>query len=180
MGKLHDYVLIGGDLNLQDVDWDTRMSKNDLDQPLLDLLESNDMNQIIDFPTAASGILDLILVNYNIEVISCKPANAKINSFTNHKGINLKIRIRNFSNKYLRTNLPISSLSYCRANYEEMNKLIAEKPFNGICWSNVEVLIEQWYDWLKDILARTVPKRRAHCSSLSPWVKPATSNLLRS
>ena len=37
LGKLHDYVLIGGDLNLQDVDWDTRMSKNDLDQPLLDL-----------------------------------------------------------------------------------------------------------------------------------------------
>ena len=72
LGKFHDYVLIGGDLNLQDVDWDTRISKNDLNQPLLDLLESNDMNQIIDFPTAASGILDLILVNKNIEVISCK------------------------------------------------------------------------------------------------------------
>ena len=58
LGKFHDYVLIGGDLNLQDVDWDSRISKNDLNQPLLDLLESNDMNQIIDFPTAASGILD--------------------------------------------------------------------------------------------------------------------------
>ena len=60
-----------------------------------------------------------------------------------------------------------------------MNKLIVEKPFNGICWSNIEVLMEQWYDWLKEILARTVPKRTAHRSSLSPWVKPATSNIIK-
>ena len=29
LGKLHDYVLIGGHLNLQDVDWKTLMPKND-------------------------------------------------------------------------------------------------------------------------------------------------------
>ena len=28
LGKFHDYVSIGGDLNLQDVDWDTRIPKN--------------------------------------------------------------------------------------------------------------------------------------------------------
>ena len=81
LGKLHDYVLIGGDLDLQHIDWDTRKTKNELDKPLLGLLEGHDLNQIIDFPTAASEILDLILVNHNIEVISCKPSNAKINSF---------------------------------------------------------------------------------------------------
>ena len=99
----------------------------------------------------------------------------KSTPLSNHKGVNLNIRIRNFSNNYLRTNLPISSLGYCRANYEVMNKLIADKPFNGICWSNVEVLLKQWHDWLKDLLARTVPKRTAHRSRLSLWVKPVTS-----
>ena len=97
-------------------------------------------------------------------------------SLSNHKGRNLKIRIRNFSNNYLQTT---SSLSFCWANYEVMNKLISDKPFNGICWSNVEELLERWYNWLKDIIARTVPKRTANRSSLSPWVKPARSNIIK-
>ena len=97
-------------------------------------------------------------------------------SLSNHKGRNLKIRIRNFSNNYLQTT---SSLSFCWANYEVMNKLLSDKPFNGVCWSNVEELLERWYNWLKDILARTVPKRTANRSSLSPWVKPARSNIIK-
>ena len=51
---------------------------------------------MIDFSTAASEILDLFLVIHNIEAISCKPSDAKINSFSNHEGMNLKIRLRNF------------------------------------------------------------------------------------
>ena len=70
-----DYVSFDSDLNLQDVDWNTRKSKNDHDQSLLELLEGHDMNLIIDFPTAALGILDLILVYHNIGVISCIPSN---------------------------------------------------------------------------------------------------------
>ena len=40
LGKLRDYVLNGGDLNLQEVDWDTRMTKNGFDKNLEDLLEA--------------------------------------------------------------------------------------------------------------------------------------------
>ena len=35
------------------------MAKNELNKPLLDLLQGHDMNQIIDFPTSDSGIRDL-------------------------------------------------------------------------------------------------------------------------
>ena len=73
---------------------------------------------------------------------------------------------------YSRESLKICNLklynTQVEMNINMMNNLIAEKPFNGICWSNVEVLLELWYDWLKDILQRTVPKRAAHRSSLSP------------
>ena len=45
LGTIHDYRLIGGDLNQQAVDWNTRMKKNDLDKPLLDLLEGHNLNK---------------------------------------------------------------------------------------------------------------------------------------
>ena len=60
-----------------------------------------------------------------------------------------------------------------------LNKLIAHKRFNAICWSNIEVLLEQWYAWLKGILPRTVLKRTAHRNRLHPWVKPATSSIIK-
>ena len=126
------------------------------------------MIESIDIPTAAWGTFDLILVNHKIKIISCKPSNSKINSNSNHKGLNLKNRNGSFLNIYLWTKYPISGLSCCRANSEVMNKMLADKPLNDVRWSNVEELLEQRYDWLKDIFTRIAPNCTAHRSSLSP------------
>ena len=66
--------------------------------------------------------------------------------------------------------------SFCKARFDEMNKQITELPFHGFCWSNINVLLEQWYDWIRPIMFENVPKRTMHRSQLSPWIKPPTSN----
>ena len=56
-----------------------------------------------------------------------------------------------------------------------MNKQITELSFHGFCWSNINVLLEQWYVCVRPIIIENVPKKM-HRSQLSPWNKPPTSN----
>ena len=79
----------------------------------------------------------------------------------------------------MRSGKPNNSVSYCNADFDKLNALIVTKPFSGICWSNVNVLIEQWYNWIRLFIFQTVPRRKRHRSQLSPWVTQTTSNLFK-
>ena len=57
--------------------------------------------------------------------------------------------------------------------------MIGKDPFKGICWSNPNVLTNQWYDWIREKIDLAVPKRTKHRASLAPWITPSTSNLLK-
>ena len=57
-----------------------------------------------------------------------------------------------------------------------MNKQITELTFHGFCWSNNNVLLEEWFDWIRPITLKKVPKETIHRSQLSPWTKPPRSN----
>ena len=74
----------------------------------------------------------------------------------------------------MRPGKPNASFSYCNADFDKLNALIVSKPFSGICWSNVNVLIEQWYNWIRLFIFQTVPRRERHRSQLSLWVTQAT------
>ena len=144
----------------------------------VDLISFYNFQQIIDFSTAASGILDLVLVNPKTEVISCKKINLDISLLSNHDAIALKFRVKNLSSSYLRESKSKIVYSFFKAKFDEMNKQITELPFHGFCWSNINVLLEQWYDWIRPIIFENVLKRTMHRSQLSPWIKPPTSNAI--
>ena len=58
-----------------------------------------------------------------------------------------------------------------------MNKEITELPFQGFCWSNINVLLEVVQ--FRPIIFETVPKRTMHRFQLSPLIKPPTSKAVK-
>ena len=80
-------IIIYGDFNLADIDWKVYSSATPDNQAFIDLMMDNDLIQIIDFPTAASGILDLIFISKDLYVSSCKVGDGSINLLSNHFSI---------------------------------------------------------------------------------------------
>ena len=168
-----------GDFNLPETDWHDYSAKNSDTQNFVDLISFYSFQQIIDFSPAASRNLDFVLVNPKTEVISCKKINLDISLLSNHNAIALKVRVRNLRSPYLRETKSKIIYSFCKARFYEMNKQIRELLIHGFCWSNINVLLEQWYDWIRPIIFENVPKRTVHQSQLSPRIKPAMSNAIK-
>ena len=79
----------------------------------------------------------------------------------------------------LTTLAPIKKRSYSLADYEKLNALILEYPFTGVCWSNPNVLLKNWYQWLSPLLDMAVPYKTRHRCNLPPWVSPQTSHSMK-
>ena len=56
-------TILYGDFYLEQDDWKDYSTKDSEEQQLLDIITQKDFQQIVDFPTAASGILDLVFIN---------------------------------------------------------------------------------------------------------------------
>jgi len=61
-------ILIGGDFNLPNIDWDTYTHRQGTDQAglsqrFLEMLDDNGLSQVVDKPTRGNNILDLMLTN---------------------------------------------------------------------------------------------------------------------
>lgn len=181
ISKSYRSIILYGDFNLQKVDWNVYSTDNPEEQMLLDVITQNNFQQIVEFPTStASGILDLVFINSETETITCKPTSSKLNALSNHTGIDLKFRVTTLQEDYLRRETqPSRILSYCNANFDLIQQKMVDFPFSGICWSNINVLLNQWYEWLNTIISECVPYRTRHRSRLAPWIKPKTSNWLK-
>ena len=148
-------------------------------QAFIDLMMDNNLIQISDIPTAASGILDLIFISKDLDISSCKIGGESINLLSNHFSIFTQLSIPNFKSLYMRPGKPNASFSYCNADSENFYSLIVTKPFSRICWSNANVVIEQWHIWIRLFVFQTVPRRKRHRFQLSPWVTQTSSNLIK-
>ena len=126
-------TIVYGDFNLPEIDWHDYSAKNSDTQNSVDLISFYSFQQIINFPTAASGMLNLIIVNPKTEVISCNKLNLDISLLSNHDSITLKVRIKNLSSSYLRETKSKIVYSICKARFGEVNKQINELLFQGLC-----------------------------------------------
>ena len=65
------------------------------------------------------------------------------------------------------------------ADYASLSALISEFPFVGKCWSNPNVLLEEWHVWLRALMLRCIPFKTSHRVTLPPWVSPESSHLMK-
>ena len=79
--KLADEIIIYGDFNFPTINWSSWSSSYPIENAFLDILEINNLRQIVNFSTAATEILDLILTSKDVQVIKLEKL-TRISDFT--------------------------------------------------------------------------------------------------
>ena len=178
--KQVDDIIVYGDFNFTKINWNLHSTEGSMEQILLDFLDQNSFEQKINFPTAATGILDLLFVSKNIEFIKLEPIsnNGEFCKMSNHIPISAIIKTK-VETWYRGRHINDKIFSFCRGNYDDLNDKLIENPFSTYCWSNPEHILEKWYEWLYDLLRQTVPIRTLHRAKLPPWVSQKSSHLLK-
>ena len=156
------------------------ISENQYETEVLQALEKLHVSQEVRIPTFDQTTLDVLLCNDDFVVRANHDAilNAKYSidgrAASDHQAIQAEINFEHHS-----AHRPsIMQYSFCKADYDELDRTIATDPFKGICWSNPNVL-SQWQNWLDEKLKATVPARTKHRKSLPPWVSQEGSRLLK-
>ena len=71
------------------------------------------------------------------------------------------------------------SRSFSNVDWELVNKVISENPFDPFCLSNPKVLLSEWYTRINRIMDKTIPVKTKHRRYLPPWGSPETSNQMK-
>ena len=69
--------------------------------------------------------------------------------------------------------------NFGRIDYSEVSKMIKIADFKPECYTNINNLCEEMYDFFDKVAQATIPKRTRHSQSLPPWITPSMSNLMK-
>ena len=72
-----------------------------------------------------------------------------------------------------------SGFAFKKADWNEINEYVREHHFNPYCYSNVDLLVDQWYNWIYGIIVKHIPRTTQYRKHLAPWVSPTSSNLMK-
>ena len=57
--------------------------------------------------------------------------------------------------------------------------MIKIAEFKPVYYKNINNMCEEMHDFFDKVAQATIPKKTRHRQSLSPWIKPSTSNLMK-
>ena len=128
--------------------------------------------------------LNVFITNSPESVISLEISEAFKNHFasTGNRYLSAHIPIMidvSCKNEYASKTNIVKAFSFCRGDYSLLRNLMTETPFTPNCYSNIDVMVDEWYSWLLDLLQKSVSIRTKHRQSLPPWISPSTSNLMK-
>ena len=66
-----------------------------------------------------------------------------------------------------------------KADFKKLNDSIIKNPFTTFCYSNVDHLVHSWYEWIRNLIDKNIPRITKHRATLPPWISNATSHLLK-
>ena len=158
-GKLHP-VFVLGDMNLPQTDWSSNSSPEPDEQEILGELDKRNLSQLVNFKMTSAKCLDLVLANHEECVLNV----FKDESLTRLYSIDDRL-CSNHCAAETRLTFPVlraistktQTYSFAIADYDMLSQLIVENPFKGRCWSNSDVLLNEWYVWLHKLLGQCVP-----------------------
>lgn len=174
--SVNDTVVLCGDINFPGTNWNTYLSVDPEESNVLEALLSTDLQQNVDFPTCGSNVLDVVL-HRNSQVTTLKDDKIEqIYDCTDHSAICIKIDCpATRAVKAPRDHF----LSYGSADFGDLRRKMIEIPFKPVCFTNVNNLCGELYEYFDLILTNSVPRRSRHRQSLPPWISPETSNLMK-
>ena len=86
-------------------------------------------------------------------------------SFSDHKPIVTTIDLEKEETQFAVTDM---KYAFIKADWDEFNKSILQEPFQPYCYSNVDELLKQWYEWLWQKIDKHIPRINKHRSQLPP------------
>ena len=97
-----------------------------------------------------------------------------IYNLTDHEAIRLSLENPVTETEPLKQNFK----SFGNAAYDAISDHLVEKPFQSICYTNINKMSKQFTRYLDGIFDLYVSKRTSHRQSLPPWIFCGTSNLI--
>ena len=174
------FTIIVGDINFSHTNWETMQSDDDLEQITTERLFEQSFQQLI----SGKRLLDVILCNrtdYVLNVFMEKQMNKLHKS--DHRPYGLKITGTCWSGtrktQRVQMDKDFSKFAYSKTDWDSLSEQIVKQPFQPYCYSNVNVLLETWYDWLLETFEKNIPTKTRHRMNLAPWITSSTSNLLK-
>ena len=163
-------------------DWPSMISISLDEQSILDELCESNFQQLIKTPDGKS--LDILFSNKPQFVTSVKLDNRLSSLFSSDQlPLNAKVsfdyRPVHKKTPAIKQKLDFGIFAYKKANWEEVNEFIRQHPFQPFCLSNVELMLDHWYEWLYEILQDLLPITTKHRCEQAPWVGSDSSNLIK-
>ena len=57
--------------------------------------------------------------------------------------------------------------------------MIKNADFKPVCYTNINNMCEEMYDFFDNVAQATIPKSTRHRQYLPPWITPCTSKLIK-
>ena len=157
-------------------------SKDCYESEVLKYIDEQNLTQMVDFNTTSSSCLDLVLFSSNYFVVSVaidnllnKMYSSSGKLLSDHEDIKTTVIAMEKNNP----DPSKEKFSFAMADYDTLQNLFATDPFSGHCWSNIDVLLDQWCTWLHHKLEQTIPTKSCHRSTLPLWISSTTSHLMK-
>ena len=167
-------IVICGDLIFPEANWKTLYSPNETEDKVNEMFEEKLFRQIIDFPTCGNNILDTAFYqncHLSAELDKSFPS---IYNLTDYEALRLSLE-----NPVNETKPLIQNFRSCgNADCDVINEHLFEKPFQSICYTNINKMSEEFTSYLDGIFDLYVPKRKRHRQSLPARISCGTSNLI--
>ena len=175
-----DFTMITGDINFSNTDWKTMHSEDNHQSNILGLLFENSFEQIMESVNKTK--LDVMLTNDPPKIVFSRldlSLQDKLiingNCFSGH--LPFRTRLNScFSNEMQK---PTIYCPFNKNNWKEMIQKLKAEPFYPYCPTNVDKIVEQWYDWLNPFMETNFPRLTKHRTQLPPWITPPTSLILK-
>ena len=164
-------TILCGDINCPDVNWKTLASTNGEENEVIELFEESLYRQIINFPTCGQNTLDVAFYKNCNLVAHLDEKFSSIYDCSDHKSIQLTLECPRQDAKETLGNFR----SFGNADYESINKILSTEPFKTVCFTNINNMCEEFYQYMDQIIEVHVPKRTRHRQSLPPWISSFSS-----
>ena len=173
-------IVITGDLNLETVDWESMSSEDTYEERVVRHLDEINLQQTLTYGDKPP--LDVLLTQSperieSTQIDSQLEAGYTINGkrCSDHHPFQVNIST-DISTK---PPPPKVQHAYHKTDWQKMNAYIGEHPFSPFCYSNIDELVTQWYNWLQAIIDTHIPRVTKHRAQLPPWVSPPTSHQIK-
>ena len=171
-----------GDINFSKTKWTQSYSTDPNDKQVLDFLLQNNITQLIN---ECSRQLDVVLTTCPDCVYNFTLDN-KLNHASKKDHLRYSIRLIKsvtpssyYKSSVKRSERDFSFLSFDKGDWKALEESIIECPFQPYCFSDVNVVLELWYEWLFKLISSAFPRKTKHCIKLAPWVSNQSSNLIK-